>query len=407
MQSQLTKFLAVGLLALVLTCAVTVGESPAQWGRFATPYVVNYNYHAGPYPVYAWRPLGGLLAGVHSGVRHLLCHRCWQSPCCCVTPMFYDPCFDPCGTCCDSCCGFGGYVASASSDCGCFGGFGYSGSWGYYEQPASLSVGTPSPTGFGSVTPSDGVPGSRPVGTPATQRAAQPPYGPPAVRPSMTTTSPITTPNYPSRTTTQSAPDFTSPNTGPTRAPSPDKAFPRPDDDEITRRLDGIPPRGSYSPNDADDPPRTGTDGDWYNRPSPTDGSQQDSGTAPTDGFQVPTEPGTPIQPSTGTGGGSSVDSLLNLGTGTISVTVPGNAKVYINGYETRMTGTNRRYVVNDLEPGQLYDYEVRIVALVNGRTVEETQWVTLAGGQQGLVAFGKPQPQSDNMRFVAARPAH
>ena len=96
---------------------------------------------------------------------------------------------------------------------------------------------------------------------------------------------------------------------------------------------------------------------------------------------------------------------MMNLGTGTISVTVPDNAKVYINGYETKMPGVNRKYVVNDLEPGKMYDYEVRIVAQVNGRTVDETQFVTLSYGQQGVLAFGKPQPQSDGMRYIAARP--
>ena len=95
----------------------------------------------------------------------------------------------------------------------------------------------------------------------------------------------------------------------------------------------------------------------------------------------------------------------MDLGTGTISATVPESAKVFINGYETKMPGVNRKYVVNDLEPGRMYDYEVRIVVEVNGRTFEETQYVTLTGGRQGMVAFGKPQPQSDGMRYIAARP--
>jgi uncharacterized protein (TIGR03000 family) len=107
--------------------------------------------------------------------------------------------------------------------------------------------------------------------------------------------------------------------------------------------------------------------------------------------------------PDTPPGDGSSTHLRLDLGSGTISVTVPENAKVYINGYETKMAGTNRRYVVSDLEPGMFYDYDVRIVVQINGRAVEETQRVTLTGGQQGLVAFGKPQPQSGNA-YIAAR---
>ena len=95
---------------------------------------------------------------------------------------------------------------------------------------------------------------------------------------------------------------------------------------------------------------------------------------------------------------------MMNLGTGTISVKVPDSAKVYINGYETKMQGISRKYVVNDLEPGKMYDYEIRIVAQVNGRIVEETQYVTLAGGQHGELAFGKPQ-FDNTMKYIAARP--
>ena len=97
------------------------------------------------------------------------------------------------------------------------------------------------------------------------------------------------------------------------------------------------------------------------------------------------------------------MNMMMNLSSGTISVTVPENAKVYINGYETKMTGVNRRYVVNDLEPGKLYDYEVRVVAQVNGQTLDETQRVTLASGQQGLLAFDQPQSQSGK-NYIAAR---
>jgi uncharacterized protein (TIGR03000 family) len=153
--------------------------------------------------------------------------------------------------------------------------------------------------------------------------------------------------------------------------------------------------------------PTTGTDREWFNSNSPTNGdgypSAPDSTTAPDRSLPLPQGTGTGTQP----GGSSTNNLMLDLGSGTISVTVPENAKVYINGYETKIAGVNRRYVVSDLEPGKFYDYDVRIVAQVNGRTVEETQRVTLTGGQQGIVAFGKPQPQfgNGNNAYLAARP--
>jgi len=77
-----------------------------------------------------------------------------------------------------------------------------------------------------------------------------------------------------------------------------------------------------------------------------------------------------------------------NLGSGTISITVPAHAKVYINGYETKQTGTNRTFVSNGLIPGQDYQYEVRVVANINGRVVEETKYMLLTADEHSLLAF-------------------
>ena len=397
MQSQLKRFCAVSLIAVTLAGAVLVGESSAQWGRFAQPYYVNYDANFYPAGYLAWRPFGGLFAGIHG----MLCHRCWHSPCCCVTPMICDPCYDPCDPCGDFCCNSCGFAAGS---CGCTDQFGY----GYYDQPRSLSVGTPSLTGFGSVSPSEGVPGQRPVGTPSSQRPAYP-----STLRTQQTPFPDTSP----RTFTPSIDQPTLAPTQPSDGTALDPAI-----DPVESRLNEIPRRdpyvqGSFSGNlggnqpfrssDADTPPTTGgIDRGWIdnNNSTTNDGFQSapDSTTTPGGGqLPMPQGMGTETQP-----GGSSTNNLkLDLGSGAISVTVPESAKVYINGYETRMTGINRRYVVNDLEPGMQYDYEVRIVTQVNGRTVEETQLVTLSSGQQGMVAFGKPQSGNGNNAYLAARP--
>ena len=382
MQSQLGKYFAVGLLAITLTGVALVGESSAQWGRFATPYYVNYNANFYPaYPAYGvWRPFGGLFAGIHNGLHGLLCPGCWHSPCCCVTPMICDPCFNPCfDACCDPC---------GDPCCGFVGGFGYS---GYYERPASLSMGVQSPTGFGSITPSEGVPGQRPVGVPTTQRSNLPTGR-------TLSTSPSTymqgAPNY-----NNGQPNLAPPRNNGTFDP---KSKIESELDGITRPDRSITDIDRYGTDSADTVPSTGTEPDWYNQDSSNDGSQPGTGTSSPDGM-IPPPSGTQPQGTTQPGNPTNVN-MMNLGTGTISVTVPDNAKVYINGYETKMPGVNRKYVVNDLAPGKMYDYEVRIVAQVNGRTVEETQFVTLTYGQHGVLAFGKPQPQSDGMRYIAAR---
>jgi uncharacterized protein (TIGR03000 family) len=174
------------------------------------------------------------------------------------------------------------------------------------------------------------------------------------------------------------------------------------------RRPDSIFPNpNQFRGNAADNPPTIGTDPAGINSVPSSQDIQPETGPIPV--FPPPAGPGTQETPGTTgpLGTGSSTNNMMNLGTGTISVIVPENAKVYINGYETKMPGVNRRYVVNDLEPGKMYDYQVRIVAQVNGQEVKETQTVTLSSGQQGVLAFGKPQPQSDNTRYVAAKPVH
>ncbi len=397
MQSKITRCLVVGFLTATLTAAAFVGESSAQW--MAAPYY-SPNHAMNVYPAYGWRPFGGLFAG-------LLCHRCWHSPCCCATPVInpcWTPCFDPCFDPCGDTCGFCGFAADG---CGCAG---YS---GYYDQPTSLTVGVPSSTGFGSVTPSDGIPGQRPVGVPASQKPVLPQTG----RTPLTTTPPA------GRTSPGNSGTSTSPGAGqPTVAPPRNETAPAtpPATSDLDSRLDGIQPRpytppaglggSTYGTDAADTPPATtGAGSGWYDTPPQTGTGNGTTPATPAGGLPMPAGmggPGTAAPASGATGGGSTQNLMMDLGSGAISVTVPENAKVYINGYETKMAGVNRRYVVNDLEPGKLYDYEVRIVANVNGRTVEDMQTVTLTGGQQGTLAFGKPQPQLGGPNaYIAARP--
>ena len=385
MQTRITRYVIVGLMAVSLMGVGLIKETQAQWASVASPYHVN----VGPNYV-AWRPFGGLFVGLHNGLHNLLCHRCWCSPCRCVVPMYYDPCptpcFDPCcDPCCDSCfdsCGttFGGFVGDS---CGC------STRFGYFSSTSQSGI--PSPTGFGTVTPVDGVPGQR---SPAAQRPALPATGRQTIR----------TPDN----------TFQQPVNEPTKAPAQDVAPIQPED--INSRLDGIGRRGQF--NDAANvPPTTDFDGapttsgtgttSWYgNSPAGTGAAAETA--APAGEFPRPagiTQPGANEPQNQG---GGSTNNMMNLGSGVISVTVPEHSKVFINGYETKITGVNRRYVVNDLEPGQSYQYEICIIADIAGQLVEETQNVTLSGGQQSMIAFGKGQRQfvGESNAYLAARPA-
>ena len=47
---------------------------------------------------------------------------------------------------------------------------------------------------------------------------------------------------------------------------------------------------------------------------------------------------------------------------GLLTVHVPAGAKVFINGLETRSTGTRRQYVSHGLAEGKLYPYQVQVL---------------------------------------------
>jgi len=384
MQSPFTRFFSVALIALTLTGAIFITESSAQWVRYTTPIVVNDSagFYPGVYPEYAvWRPFGGLFAGIHTGVRHLLCPRCWHSPCWCVTPMVCDPCWTPCFDPCDSCCSTCGIEMD---HCGC------STPFGNFNQPVSRSGGTPSPTGFGTVRPSDGIPGQPPVGTQGNQKPQLPQsdytmpwnYSPN----SSTISTPPVNRSYPD------SPPFNVPPAGePTIAPVPDDSS-KTNFLDLDSRLPPVPSRDTVVPRTFDFETGTGLQNPY---PNPTTTIS-------------PQNPSTPY-PNTPSGTEESVNQLrMDLGSGLISVNVPENARVFVNGYETKMAGTNRRFVVNDLVPGNRYDYDVRVVAVVNGQTVDETQRVTLTGGQQTVLAFGKAQQPSFGSpnTYIAAKPA-
>jgi uncharacterized protein (TIGR03000 family) len=75
-------------------------------------------------------------------------------------------------------------------------------------------------------------------------------------------------------------------------------------------------------------------------------------------------------------------------GNGMITIWVPVDAKVYVNGYETRSTGPQRRYLSRGLKDGYSYRYEIQATVLRDGKPLEETRTVYLTSGAQEAVAF-------------------
>ncbi len=93
----------------------------------------------------------------------------------------------------------------------------------------------------------------------------------------------------------------------------------------------------------------------------------------------TPNEPAVP-KPATG--------AALHSGDGTISILVPEDAVVTINGYTTKSTGRVRKYVSQDLKPGLVYPFSIRVDVVRDGRAVSETQQVKLTRGALEAVVF-------------------
>jgi uncharacterized protein (TIGR03000 family) len=86
-----------------------------------------------------------------------------------------------------------------------------------------------------------------------------------------------------------------------------------------------------------------------------------------------------PVKPTT---------SILAPDAALMTVLVPADAKVFVNGYETKSKGERRQYVSHGLQAGLSYNYQIRVVATRDGKPVEENRTVTLTAGQQSSVAL-------------------
>jgi uncharacterized protein (TIGR03000 family) len=71
-----------------------------------------------------------------------------------------------------------------------------------------------------------------------------------------------------------------------------------------------------------------------------------------------------------------------------LTVSVPAEAKVFINGNATTSTGTQRQYISRGLKAGSRYNYEVRAEYVKDGQPVTDTKSVTLSAGEMAGLAF-------------------
>ena len=75
-------------------------------------------------------------------------------------------------------------------------------------------------------------------------------------------------------------------------------------------------------------------------------------------------------------------------GDAVLTVTLPEDAKIYVNGRLTKTPGKERSYVSRNLQKGQQYSYEVRADLDINGKRVSHTKVVEMSAGVKKSIEF-------------------
>ncbi len=96
----------------------------------------------------------------------------------------------------------------------------------------------------------------------------------------------------------------------------------------------------------------------------------------------------------------------LRSGEGLLTVSVPTDAKIFVNGTATTSTGEVRQYVSRDLAGGMSYAYEVRAEIVRDGQTLEQTKTIDLRAGATNSLAFDFEAAKSVETSLTVRVPA-
>jgi uncharacterized protein (TIGR03000 family) len=99
--------------------------------------------------------------------------------------------------------------------------------------------------------------------------------------------------------------------------------------------------------------------------------------------------PAIPLTPKASTG-------LSRSDAGALTIWVPEDAKVFVNGRATTSVGSRRQYVSFGLKPGLSYNYEVRAEVIRDGQPLVETRSIMLTAGSRSALAFNFDKSKSN-----------
>jgi uncharacterized protein (TIGR03000 family) len=85
----------------------------------------------------------------------------------------------------------------------------------------------------------------------------------------------------------------------------------------------------------------------------------------------------------------------LPADSGLLAVSVPADAKVFVNNHPTKSTGASRQYVSRALQAGSSYTFKVRAEFVRDGKPMSQEKTVQLTAGQTAALEFGDPAVQT------------
>lgn len=102
----------------------------------------------------------------------------------------------------------------------------------------------------------------------------------------------------------------------------------------------------------------------------------------------LPKLPETPLPPAPGEAPKPTAGRSVPANSALLSVAVPQDARVYVNGKLTQTPGAQRQFVSHGLLDGYNYTYEMRVVVTRNGQELSDTQVVRVRAGQVRDLSF-------------------
>lgn len=112
----------------------------------------------------------------------------------------------------------------------------------------------------------------------------------------------------------------------------------------------------------------------------------------------VPMEEGAPVDAAPAPPANGDMTYNLDHNSMMLSVTVPADAKVFVNDRLTSSTGSVRRFVSRGLDPNATYTYEVRAEVTRNGKTETDTKTIKVGGGQVADLAFAFDRNEAEHV---------